>query len=568
VIEVRTLSNATKLEIGGLESGAADVLSLSEADVEAFADGAESMLLISVGGGTDVEVVGAVTFHDPTTIRQGVRSSHMILVSAEITGDTADGSITLISDATHLGADVVTTGGGNITIENAILDTDVTLDTSLGGGDVELKGTLNALVGGEDLTILTGLGSATLNVGNKLTSSTSILPGVVTITGGDATIEKSFAMGALVIDGGGTTYVKGHIRTVGAGGQEYGDPIELIGNTEFRSYDASGLIHVMSTVDSDTSNLIKTYSLTLTNRSAGGADLVAQFDGNIGQTRELNLFKSNTKGDVDVFGDIEAQGVSLRAGDFEVQNVSTTGTQYYFGAGTFAGAITADKLTINSTGDIVNNGAWEVTGLATLSAKNNDIIVTGLGNHFGQLKLNAENVTIEEEGDMVIQYAKVGGTLEVTTSVFGLEEGDLSQGTSRAIINRLEANVAGDLSFTRDDTRIYEIGDITAGGSIEVLIGRARSVLLDGTISGNGDIVLAANANGSGGSFVTGGSSITIDAGVGNRYAVYSYYAADELEGTDLRVDLVGLVDEEPGVPHPVAPTSTDNVLLYIQEER
>ena len=562
-IEIHTHSATTILEIGGTESLDPNTLSLSEDDIKAFADGADSMLMTR-SGDQPVNVVGPVTFHDPTTIRQaGI--SQPINVDATITGDTADGGITLVSRATRLNADITASGGGNIDIQDAILETDITLDTSAGGGNVTLRSTLNASTGGENLNILTGTGSATINASNRFTSPVAVLPGTITITGDDARIDKNISMGALVIDGGGTTYLKGRIQTTGAGGQDYSDPIELIGNTEFRSHAALGAIHLGSTLDSDPSNLTKTFTLRINNTVAVIGSTVVMFDAGVGQTRELNSLRIKTGGDV-VFGagaDAAVAILNLRAGNFEVQDVLSTSTQTYHGVGTFSGEISASKLTITNFGDLVRNDAWVVTGLATLTAKDFDITVAGLGNQFGELKLTAVNATIEVDGNTALKGARITGTLGVTTHA-GVGAGDLGQTGRLSRINRFEANLAGSLDFSLDGTRIYEVGDIIAGGSIELLLHGARYVLLDGTITAGGNITLAANAYGGGGSFRTGGSGITINP-VG-RYIVYSYFAADTFDGTDLRSDLGGLVDEEVGIVHPALPASADNVLAYIRE--
>jgi hypothetical protein len=238
----------------------------------------------------------------------------------------------------------------------------------------------------------------------------------------------------------------------------------------------------------------------------------------------------------------------------------TTGAQVYFGAGTFDGIINALKLSVTSTADIVNTGgAWVVTQLASLTAKNADVLITGAGNTFGELTLRGVNATVEEAGNMVLRSTSLTGILNLTTTAT-TEAGDISQGAAKVSAYRLEADAAGAINFTRPDTRLTQVGDMDAGADLTLLVRGARYVLLDGVISALGDIVLAANPYGKGSSFSTGGNNITISAG--GRWVVYSNYAQYPTDGTDLIAQLSPDFSVA-GESHPFVATPGLNVLVF-----
>ena len=302
----------------------------------------------------------------------------------------------------------------------------------------------------------------------------------------------------------------------------------------------------------------------MTNRSLSPSGTTVQFDGAVGSLQTLGNLKVTTTGDI-VFGpaaNIVATGVSLRGDAFTVQDVTTTGAQVYYGAGTFDGAINALKLTVTSTTDIVNSGgAWVVAQLASLTAKNSDISITGAGNSFGELVLRGVNATVEEAGNMLLRSTSLTGVLDLTATATA-EAGDISQSTARVTAFRLEVDAAGAVNFTRPDTRLTQVGDMTSGADLTLLVRGARYVLLDGVISAIGDVLLAANPYGKGSSFSTGGSNITINAG--GRWVVYSTYAEYPTDGTDLIAQL-GPDFSISGESHPFAAPAGQNVLVFQQ---
>ena len=246
--------------------------------------------------------------------------------------------------------------------------------------------------------------------------------------------------------------------------------------------------------------------------------------------------------------------------------MDTTLGQSYVVVGTpgFLGTINATKLTIATTSSVANAGAWTVSGQLKITAPGASVNISGAGNHFGNISLRADSATLVEDGDMNIFSATISGTLNLTTNIFVSENSDLSQ-TNRIIAQRLEtsgAGIAGSITLNYASNRIAQIGDVQAGTGIQILDRYGRIALLDGAVTTtSGDILLAANTNGTRGSF-SAGTSASLTPGGGGRWTIYSYYGASTSQGYDLVAQFVP--DNEAVVPHPGAnPSATGNTLLY-----
>lgn len=549
--------------VGGAESGDVNTLSISEDDIGAIADGSASILISRALGTADIIIQATSVFHDPVTFLQ--RTGGITHLNAELSGDTANGGFIFKGPATRLGADI-TTGGGLIDIDNGlVVSSAVTFDTSAGGGNIILRGSFRALSGGEDVAIISGTGQIQLTT--RIGSASALVPvfgDVILTASGDTRIEKGITAASVLTNGGGTTFTKGSILTIENGGQEYLDAVQLSGASQFISQDDFGAIHFHDTVNSAPG---KTYDLGVTNRTPFAAGTTVEFDANVGDIDRVRSLRINTTGNVVFDSGIKAASIISRTDSITIQSADTTLTQSYIVGGTpgFLGAINASKLTITTTSNVANVGAWTVSGQLKITAPGASVNISGAGNHFGNISLRAASATIVEDGNMNIFSATISGTLNLTTNTFGLENGDLSQ-TNRIIAQRLETSVtgiAGSITLNYASNRIAQIGDLTAGGDIQLVDRSARFASLDGAITtANGDIQLVANPFGYHGSF-SSTTNASLSAGGGGRWTIYSYYGSSIPLNYDLFVQFGP--DNIAVVAHPGAnPFPTGNSILYI----
>ena len=557
-------SNNVGVIVGGAESGTANRLSLSDDDLAAFADGTTSILIGSRAGSPDMVIATTLTFHDPVTFttplpRSGITNTR-ILVNDDLHGDTANGGFIFRGAGTVFNADVFTAGGA-IDIQNGIIDAAlVTLDTTAGNGNITFSGTLKPSTGGENLTVLAGSGTirATGILGRDFLTNTT-LGDVTFTTSGDTRLEQGFTSESLTVDGTGPIFLKGNFTTHQTGGQDYHGPVQLLGTTSLFSTDAFGPIHFYSTIDSDLTKPTKFFNLSLTNRVASDILTVALFDSAIGATGRLGNIKITTKGDAILSGDVRAKSLAITASDLTVQGVNTTLAQSYLGTSNFIGAITASKLTISTLSGlgITNAAPWNITGLTSLSSKFGDIAITGATNHFGDLILKAPSASLTENGNITLRQAVViPGTLNLVT-----DAGNITQTTGSAVAHRFTASASGSITIDHLGTTFDEIGAVTAGGPITMVLGGAKYTKLDGTITAaTGDIILA-KAAASHTSFSS--SALAHLIATTGRWEVYTTFASSLSQGYNLFTQLLP-ADTEIGITYPTAPTSLNNVLLYI----
>ena len=560
-ISILARSANTIVLVGDAESADPDTLSISEVDIGAIADGSHSILISRALGTADIIIQATSAFHDLVTFLQ--RTGGVTYLNSPLSGDTANGGFIFRGPVTRLGADITTTGG-LIDINNGLVVSAVTFDTSAGGGNIILRGSFMPLNGGENIQIISGAGQIQFTTG--IGSASVIVPvfgDVILTASGDTRIEKGITAASVLVNGGGATFIKGRILTGASGDQIYEDAIRLLGNTEFVSQNDSGLIKFVNTVDSFTG---KSYGLTITNRNPNATSSLVKFEANVGYIDRIKTIKINTKGSAAFDAIVKAISVNSRSEEITIHDVDTTLGQSYVVVGTpgFLGTINASKLTITTTSSVANAGAWTVSGQLKITAPGASVNISGAGNHFGNISLRADSATLVEDGDMNIFSATISGTLNLTTNIFVSENSDLSQ-TNRIIAQRLEtsgAGIAGSITLNYASNRIAQIGDVQAGTGIQILDRYGRIALLDGAVTTtSGDILLAANTNGTRGSF-SAGTSASLTPGGGGRWTIYSYYGASTSQGYDLVAQFVP--DNEAVVPHPGAnPSATGNTLLY-----
>ena len=453
-----------------------------------------------------------------------------------------------------------TTGGGSIDITNGIIADDFTLNTSVGGGDIFLRGNWAAVAGGENLTVNAGAGGITMTGAIGLSSARTPVLGAVTLTsGGFTTFGSSLSADSLLVNGGGTTKLGGSVTTIGEDGQVYANPVVLSNSAGLTSKHADGSIEFDSTIDSVAP---KFNSLTITNRfAATGTDAVVVVTGNVGTVR-LGTFRISTTGDAVVSGNIFAKGVGITAAEFSVKDVDTflpldtvVNAQAYIGAGTFRGAITAERLTVTTTADVINEAPWRVAGLATINtSKTGNIHLRNIDggplNRFDQLSARGNDIEIETEGDLSIKSLRAETSVVLTT--FGV--GDITQ-TGAISTPSLTATAFGEIVLTKSNA-IRQFEGIRAGGAISLISNARGPINLNGVITTvTGDILLVSQVS----SFIYSDSSaLTPGSGKWTMYTSRLNYSADYND----TAGWFGSDAQEKGT-YPTAPSAGDKVIIY-----
>jgi hypothetical protein len=490
-----------------------------------------------------------------------------VTINGNLTADLG-GGVALKGPNVFLNGNITTIGGGAIDISNGVISGNTLLDTSAGSGDVTLRDKFLAIGSGHALTINTGAGlGGDISILTRLGTVVSPLGNVTLTSAGDTIIKLGGYMDSLTTNGGGVTHLAGRVQTGGAGGQSYGNAVVLTGGGTLVSTNALGVIHFHNTVDSEAGKL---RNLAITNRAALlGADAVV-FDAaaKLGLTLPLDTGRLGTlniqaRGNVNLGGDVSANSVNVKSGNFSLAGVTVQKNLVLNGNGIFNGALTADKLTIHSTGDINNGGTpWTTTTTASLYSLVGNISLTG-ANAFGTLALTSVDAKVVEAGNLNLGAVRLRGTLDVTTT----GGGNLTQLSSqRVMAAKLEGDIAGSILLAGVRNQFTQIGDATvglsAGGPIEIWSSRPRATNLDGTIStASGDITLVADPLGHLGYFHVG-SNLTLDPA--GRWVVYSSY--DEVPF--LAINLVAGLGPNVVIEHQAHPyvgvLPGGNLLIYV----
>ena len=581
VLEIKVKDAGTAFRVGGLETdlvGGAPTLNFSDADIAALADGIAAINLIQTGT-SDIMVVaeaGEVHFLDPLTLRHTAKNG-VIQIKGDLYGDSANGSITTkvgVTGATVLEASVFTTGGGNIDIYNGRVADDISLDSSA-GGDVIIRGKWAAAAGGETLDVNSGAGDISIIGTLGLSGARSPVLGPVTLTSaGTTTFGTSISADSLTVNGGGVTKLAGAVTTTGAAGQSYGNPVQLAKSAGLTSKNAVGLISFASTIDSVAPKL---NSLTISNRDAVAGATVIDVTGAVGASARLGTFRISTKGDAIVRDDIVAKGVSITAAAFSVEGVDTVvadtivNSQIYRGVGTFNGAINSERLTINTTGNLTNNAAWNVSGVATINTdRDSDITITTFapGNVFGSLSAFADNIDIETVGATTLKSITARTSFEINATgsvtlnslraaaeVIITSGGSISQAAGAIHAGELTVSAVGAVQLNGLFNNIRNIDSASAGTSLTIVTAGTGQIGLSGVISsGAGDILLAATRA----SFIYAGGT-SISPGPGFKWTMYTTYV--RTPSYDLELQFPPNTTELGTYPTPPSPGG--NVIVY-----
>jgi hypothetical protein len=341
--------------------------------------------------------------------------------------------------------------------------------TNANGADIDVTGTTTFDVGG-DIT----LG----NVG-----ADDIALNVLELSAGEVQIFDDSADGVTLAE---TSVDSVRLETQGDLDSQNGVNITVANQGQFRAGAGSSDIDL-----SDSSN-------------AFGSLIILGRDVDISERDSMNLAQVTSNSfTANVTGNLTGVGVN----DFGLLTLSADNVTLNESDASILGQISVDSLDLTSGGDITQSGAAvEVTGIATLDAGGDDILLDGSSNTFGGIDLTGASVEVNESGDLRIEGA-AATTLTVTST------GQIRQRTDGIVsVTGLASFDAGanDINLSGENNNF---GSVTlSGGSI--LFDEASNTVIREITAAN----LTLDAEGSivddistAGIIVTGNAAFTAD---------------------------------------------------------
>ncbi len=500
-ITFQTVTSGVGVHVGGTANVAGN-LSLTTGDIAALANGFQSIVIARSGGnaGLTIDSTTGATFDDPVTFRQASNSSAVSILGPLIGTDNA--SFMFPGQTVNFAANI-TTAGGFVNFGTGLISNDVTISTS--GGDIIARSKMLDSGGGHNVTMNAGTGNIELlaSVGTsalggafgsiKLTSS-----GVTTLIG--TIIAKDFSAG-----GGGSLALHSTVHTSGVAGQTYSEPVTL--NSSLSIATAGAPVHFLSSIDSAAG---KVYGVSI---NAGLGDI--SLDSNLGATSALSSVTLTSKGTIAIGGNVNSKSMKLASHDFAIKGVTTTEAQSYTGLSTFSGPLSGTTLSIKTTSDVTNSGAWTFTGQATISATGHAVQLTG-ANSLGILKMTAGAATIDVIDNIDLSAVTLPGNLTLNAG------GDIGQ-TAALKATSVTITSGGAVSLTNASNVIQSLAGISAQTGVTVLSGGAN-LTLDGTTSTVlGDIEIASDSKGSRHNVINHMGANAFHITGGGRWIIFSY---------------------------------------------
>ncbi len=381
---------------------------------------------------------------------------------------TISGSVVFDSSGTTtLKANVATTGGGNITFEDAVsLTGDVTATTGTSGGNITFKSTVNGAFG---LTLIAGTGAVDLQgAAGGATKLTDLA-----ITSGNVTLGAVTLGGTLTLTSTGTITLKGNIN-IDDNAVSFERPVVLGGNvTIFTNADNDGVAGKITF----TSTINGARSLSL---DAGSAAVDLQ--GAVGGTTSLVILTVNG-------GQIDLASAATRS------NISVTGTNIDLNAT----AYNSNNGNIKFTGPVDLHANVTVNSDANNSGADGNITFTSTVNSSG----SARTLTLDADaGGAVNLQGAVGGTTKLSSLTVTGGQIDLKAVATSGAIAITGTNIdLNGATYNSDDGNIKFTGPVDLHASVTV----NSDADTDTT---DGDITFTSTVNGR--------RTLTLNAGTGD----------------------------------------------------
>lgn len=472
-LTIQPFRTTQAITIGGSDDNGSKSLDLSTSEINALANGFNSITIGRADGTGTTTVVTDTTFKDPITIQS---RSGSIVVNGAING-TDNASVTLIG-STRLNNNI-TTNNQNLTIDgNVLLGQDILLT----GSNIDLNGTVN---GNNALNLITGTGNISLN-----------------------TIGNTQALTNLSVNSNsGSTQLNGDITTTG--NQTYNSPVRLANNLTLNSSSGNGNITLGNTVDGSQRLTIKTGTGTVQFNNAVGkttilsgleidagivnANSMITVDSNglrIGATNQVNLVDTVTAingGRVNIKSDsnITLGNINSGAG---ITLTSTNGN-----INTSAGTLNSSSTTSSGGNILLNSNSGNITtsninssgaidgGTIELNAANQiitgNISARGVNGKGNEVDLNSgSNIQV---GWINTQGGTIGGKVNITTpGLFRATEAFPVNNNLLTSIYTTGGNRGGAITIKHGGAGVipFNVGDATINGTAGAIINRNNGI--------------------------------------------------------------------------------------------
>jgi filamentous hemagglutinin family protein len=458
------------------------------------------------------------TFQDPVTFRSPVPGGG-IYVMGKITGIN-DASITLMgAGATTVLYDGIETPGQDIVINDSVRladNTDITLSTGAGGGNISITGPVNGTAGAEDmgdesLTLTAGTGTITVGdifgasgaaSGNGLTtvSVTNSGPatfGQIDITGalnattGAGTFSDDVRVGSASLQGtsfdfAGSVTTTGTINVTATGAVAFGGAVTLGGDL---TTTATGNVTFGATLDDDGNP--QTSSDVAVN-SAGAT----RFGGAVGGVQPIDSLSTNTTGTTELGANVTTQGAQVYQNPLVLANnviLTDLGTTSILFPNTVndngAGPWDLTVITTNGTAEIRFGGA--VGGSQPLD----QITITNAGPVHLSATLNLDGAFLQNGAGPVYlndSIATTGDPITFQRAVASVGDVVLNTGTgANGHVTFQDAlTLGGDLTITAGNGNVIFEGSIdnlsypSTGTSYDLVVNSGGTTRFNGAVGG------------------------------------------------------------------------------------
>ena len=359
----------------------------------------------------------------------------------------AGGAITLRQPGSTYSSPVSLASGGvsNVVFVNGVT---TTLSSVQVGGNLTVQSKGDIAAGSSPVNVL-GTATFQTGTGNSVTLNDSVgRIGTLSLVTHDALIVSgtTVRLGTTLIPGALSVTAVGAISQVGA--------LTVGGASTFQTSAPNASISLVNALNAFSGPLsVITYG-TANSSSIRGRSSITLVSSTIQGT--LSLSTSGTLGIVDPTNSIATYG-SLSAG----------------------------RLTLFSSSDVVQNAPWTISGPAILNVGSHDIVLTAT-NSFKGLDLTGRNVAITQSGAALLTQATIAGNLSLRTS------GSISQTGALAVAGTLSLSSGQSITLTSATNQLSTLGNITANSNIA--ISNANALAISGSVSGI-DITLKASGN-------------------------------------------------------------------------
>jgi filamentous hemagglutinin family protein len=471
-VQLRTASPEYTIRVGGGNAAGPLFLDLFTSEIEVFQDGFNSITIGRADGSGQIDVVGDVTFSDPTTLQTTAAGGSINTLGGAITGQ-GNASITLLADQEIVTGNIATAGQG-VTLSSTTGGIDTTAGTITTNPAGEVGGAIALNAAGNITTGLLSFGAA---AGNALTVDT---PGIVDLSGGLASTGGEITIGGVTRPGDvvlpDTFNTNGGNFSLSPSGDIdlTGNIITNGGNFTINGNGITAFLGNVQTVGGDFTIANPSATSVFGSVSTGGGNFTINSGGSTSLASAVNTNGGNFA--IDSVGElILSEAIATNGGSFTLTSQAETSASGSISTG-------GGSFELDSLGDVNLSGAVTTAG-GSFELNSQDNV-----NLFGSVSTSGGGLTVTSEGAIATgrPIATSGGGISLSGSAINTAALDssnsLGAGGAISLLSATEVTTAnlnssgvsgGDVVVTA--TTEIETGAISSFGTT----GNGGSVILD-----------------------------------------------------------------------------------------